>query len=330
MKYLIKLVLLLIITTVLYSQEVPQMRIEDRIRIAEAYSLNNELADSIWQNWSKTTFSTLLVTSDYEFLVYNNNPSSDFKLAGFDSLLMSPVYYRPRQMDENFLATYPAVNGIPTIVVGTPEKTNKTSGEWVITLLHEHFHQLQMSHNDYYDAVNKLNLSGGDESGMWMLNYPFPYDSTGINTAFNELSRNLLDAINSVDNEDFHAKAMGYYEMRKNFTNMLKEADYKYFSFQLWQEGIARYTELMIARLAAEKRTPSSGMHNLSDFFSYKETSQKIISGIVKNLQELTLTSYKRVAFYSLGSGEALILDKLNPEWKEKYFINKFYLEKYF
>lgn len=305
------------------------MRNEDRTRIAEAFAVNNELGDILWKNWSHTEFSILLIDSSYEFLVNHPEPTADFISTRYDSLLKSDVYYRPRQYQENFLATFPAVNNIPTVVVGIPEKTNKSSAEWIITLLHEHFHQYQMSQPDYYDSVNSLNLSHGDVSGMWMLNYDFPYEVDSANAAFNELCSAIIDAISLIDSTNFLAKAMGYYEERKKFTGMLKEDDYKYFSFQLWQEGIARYTELKIALLAADKYRPSGELQGIKDFITFKDAAQKIYNGIIKNLKESTLASYKRVAFYYLGAGEALLLDKLNHAWKEKYFTNKFYIENY-
>ena len=47
-------------------------------------------------------------------------------------------------------------------------------------------------------------------------------------------------------------------------------------------------------------------------------------------LTTLRLEDYKRVAFYPLGAGEALLLDSLNPRLKGRYFTDKFYVDKYF
>jgi len=73
---------------------------------------------------------------------------------------------------------------ISTIVVGQAENTSaKTSSSWVITVLHEHFHQLQDSQPNFYSDVNALNLARGDQTGMWMLNYAFPYERTEVQEA---------------------------------------------------------------------------------------------------------------------------------------------------
>ena len=46
--------------------------------------------------------------------------------------------------------------------------------------MHEHFHQLQWAQPEYLKAIDDLGLSKGDATGMWMLNYPFPYDDPEI------------------------------------------------------------------------------------------------------------------------------------------------------
>lgn len=88
------------------------------------------------------------------------------------------MFFRKRMYPIAMQATFPGVNGVNTIVIGHAELTaDKTSTRWVLTVLHEHFHQLVYSQPGYYADVEKLGLAHGDKTGMWMLNYPFPYDS---------------------------------------------------------------------------------------------------------------------------------------------------------
>jgi hypothetical protein len=135
----------------------------DRIRLAEAFSIGETLGNRVWKDWDKSPFAVMLVTPENEFLIRHPQPSKDFTLAGYDPLLKSNVYFRKRTQQINFLATFPAVGGVSTIVIGQAENTSKkTSTPWVVTLLHEHFHQLQSSQPTYYAEVDKLNLSRGD------------------------------------------------------------------------------------------------------------------------------------------------------------------------
>src|SRR5882672_496880 len=230
----------------------------DRIRLAEAFRIGETLGNKVWKGWDKAPFAVLLITPENEFLIRHPRPSKDFTLIGYDSLLKSNVYFRKRTQAIHFLATFPAVGGVSTIVIGQAENTSKkTSTPWVITVLHEHFHQLQSSQPTYYADVEALNLSRGDQSGMWMLNFAFPYKDDRIKEQFAALSKLLAKALQAGKKSDFSASLSTYLQARKAFQQLLTPDDYKYFSFQIWQEGLARYTEFRMADLAAKKYRPS-------------------------------------------------------------------------
>ena len=150
----------------------------DRARLAEAFRLAAELGDEVWPGWSKAPFAVLLVTPEREFLVGHPTPPASFTRYGFDSTLARDVYARTRVFQVNLLATFPIDGPLPVIVIGKPELTGKSTNAWIVTLLHEHFHQLQFSRPDYYARLKALDLARGDSTGMWALNYAFPYDST--------------------------------------------------------------------------------------------------------------------------------------------------------
>ena len=148
--------------------EEARLSADDRTRLAEVFRLAAFVGDSLWSGWTRAPFAVLLVTADKEFLLRHPAPTTDFARIGYDSLLATDVYVRPRTVSTGLLATYPAVGGISTIVVGQPQATQRTSTAWVLTLLHEHFHQLQSSQPGYYAGVDSLGLARGDNSGMWM------------------------------------------------------------------------------------------------------------------------------------------------------------------
>jgi hypothetical protein len=312
------------------AQTEPSMSEIDRIRIAEAFRIGETIGNRVWKDWNKAPFAVLLVTPENEFLIRHPKPSKDFTAIGFDSLLQSNVYFRKRTFDPNLLATFPAVGDIPTIVIGQAENTSKkTSTAWVVTMLHEHFHQLQFSQPNYYPDVNALNLSG-DKGGMWMLDYAFPYAVPEVKQQVGILSRLLAEALQVKRKKEFAARVAAYLEARRKLESMLKPNDYKYFSFQLWQEGVARYTEYRIAELASRKYKSSKQFRGLKDYQSFKAVADRTMEDILKELKTLQLDDDHRIAFYPMGAGEALLLDRTNSKWKERYFTDKFYLDKYF
>ena len=328
-----KLALSLLVFTLFQNapaQDEPALSETDRIRLAEAFRLGHAVGDKIWKDWSQAPFAVLLVTAEHEFLVRHPNPSKDFVLIGYDSMLKGNVYFRKRVFQKDFLATFPAVGGVSTIVVGQAENTSaKTSTPWIVTLLHEHFHQLQDSRPGMNADVEALNLARGDKTGMWMLNYPFPYESAEVVQQVSALSHLLAEAIEST-NANFAAKLAAYLQARQQLEKMLSADDYKYFSFQLWKEGIARYTEHQVAKLAAATYKPNKEFKSLKDYTPFKDTADSLLKNIVRELRTLPLANYKRVAFYYLGAGEGLLLDRANPNWRRRYFTDKFFLEKYF
>jgi hypothetical protein len=302
------------------AAQAPALSEPDRVRLAEAFRLAGALQDSVWANWSRAPFAVLLVTPEREFLLRHPRPSADFARQGYDSLLRSEVLTRPRQFSPELLATFPAVGGIPTIVIGQPERTGKRATEWVLTLLHEHFHQLQMSWPGYYQAVDSLGLSHGDQSGMWMLNYPFPYDSLLIQQRFRALASTLVGALEARGTAFFPSSYASQLQAWQSLREALAPEDARYLDFVLWQEGVARYTEERVAELAARGKQPGAAFRALPDYLSYKDAAAKLEARMLAELRATDLAGAKRVVFYPLGAATALLLDTARPGWRTRYF----------
>jgi hypothetical protein len=321
MKQLVVILLLLIIADLSYGQSVPSMTKEDKLRIREAVIISEKYGEQIWSGIGMTTFAIVLVTDSIEFLVFHPAPTPDFSLSEHDSILNAKIYWRKRQFSKGLLATFPAVGGVNCIVAGTPVNTGKNTTEWIITLLHEHFHQYVYSQPDYYTSVEKLDLSGSDQTGMWMLNYPFPYSKQGVAKQYNKYVLFLSKAVSGYKIKD-------YLNQRKKLKEKLKPADYRYFSFQLWQEGIARYTEYKFLE-AMKTYQPSQEIAAMDGFISFADYKEKLYADEIRNLQQLKLPDGQRVCFYASGFAEGILLDKVSPTWRENFLKNKFYLENY-
>ena len=309
----------------------PQLRRDDRIRLAEAFRMGEKLGDRVWEGWSKAPFAVLLVTPEHEFLIRHPRPSKDFISVGYDSLLRSEIFFRKRVFQPALLATFPAVGGVSTIVIGQPENTEaKTSTRWVITLFHEHFHQMQDSQPDFYKDALALGLARGDETGMWMLNFPFPYERVEVKEHFSVMSRRLADALRSRERKSFPDKLSAYMAARKRFRELLPPDDYKYFSFQLWKEGVARYTEYRIAKEAAARYRPTREFASLKDYTTFANEARRTLDLIMSDLETVSLDKRQRTALYPFGAAEAMLLDRANPKWQRRYFTEKFFPDKFF
>ena len=111
---------------------------------------------------------------------------------------------------------------------------------------------------------------------------------------------------------------------------MLSAGDHRYASFQLWQEGIARYTQYRMAELAAGKLKPSREFAALPDFTSFDAEAKRILKMTTDEMRSLDLASWERTVFYPFGAIEGLVLDKVDPKWRTRYLSDKFALEKFY
>jgi hypothetical protein len=303
---------------------VQQLAPDDAIRVHEFYRLAARIQDQVWANWDTVPAPLILVTENTEFLTHYPNPPKEFTKIGED------LYSRPRQFPTRLLATFPAFGPAAVIVIGEPKNTEaKTSTPWLITLMHEHFHQLQDAQPDYYKGVEALGLSHGDGSGMWMLNYPFPYQKPELVEEFGQLRDLLLATVREKDDKAFVKMAQHYCAERKKFLARLSPDDHKYFSFQLWQEGIARYTQIMAAEAAASYQ-PTEEYAALTDYESFAAYASRARKDTLDELKDADLGKWKRTVFYSFGGAEGLLLDRLNPKWKSDYFQHMFSTDSYF
>lgn len=311
----------------------PALSAADRVRIAEAFRLSEQLGDSVWPGWRSVPFAVLLVTPSHEFLVRHPRPSADFARAGRDSLL-GDVFVRRRVFPPNLEATFPAVGGVSTVVIGDAEHTKKSSTAWVLTLLHEHFHQLQTSQPGYYARVEALRLARGDTTGMWMLNYAFPYDSGVVQERFAAFTRAAATLAGDPSSPaaagtDARARLAAFIETRDRLRASLSDDDYRYLSFQLWQEGVARYTEYALARLAAARYEPTPAFKALPDYHPFADQARALGERIASGARTPDLGRSKRVALYPAGAAVALLLDETAPGWRGRYFAEPFSLDAY-
>jgi hypothetical protein len=287
----------------------PALPEADRARLAESYRLAAAVADSLWPGWGAVPFEVVLVTADHEYLVRPARTPRDFQSLGLDSMLGSEVWVRPRTFAPDLLATFPAFGLPPTVIVGQPERTGKTDPEWVISALHEHFHQFQMGDSDYVAAAARLDLAGGDETGMWMLNWPFPYDSAPVRAAYDTLSLALAAAVAAIGSDAFTARVGPVPHAVADLVATLSPAAQRYFWLQIWQEGVSRYVELRVAEAAGPP---------------YADVARKLRRGVLRALAQPDLAAHRRSSFYALGAGLALVLDVIDPEWRARYRAKKF------
>src|SRR2546427_11329626 len=113
---------------------------------------------------------------------------------------------------------------------------------------------------------------------MLMLNYPFPYDSAPVATRFGALARVLARAVTGLDgNQRVPAATLtACAEARAALQAALSADDYRYLSFQLWQERVAPYLGYRAAAVAARGYPPSPGFRAPPDYPDYRAAAERL------------------------------------------------------
>lgn len=293
--------------------------------VAEARAMALEAGDALWDGYADAPFGILLIEPERETLFCHDGPAAGFEPAGDDPLTGCAMKTRERVFPTNLRASFPAMDGVPTVVIGTPEGTELAAWDWALMIGHEHFHQLQNAQPGYFDGVAALDLAGEDASGMWMLNYPFPYDDPDVSAAASVWAEDLLIALNA-DAGGLPAAVRDVIAARGALAQRVSEADWRYAEFQLWQEGVARWTEAALAGVLAGRPVPD-GWPAMADLAQARETRMR------EHLLAIAASGFEgrgRVAFYALGAAEAGILERAAPDWRARYFAEPFALGPYF
>ena len=290
--------------------------------IDSARALVAEIGAEVWPGWSGAPFELLLVGGDREVLFGRERLP-----AGFEPLLAGGMGVRAPVFPVQMLATMP-VFGLPaTIVVGVPEATERAVTEWMLVLLHEHFHQWQMRGRDYFEATAALGLApAGDATGRWMLEYPFPYAEPAVAGAFDQLSGELAALLRRPASEDIAVDSDEFWRRYRRWLATLEASDARYLEFQLWQEGVARFVELRLAEAASARWRVPLALAADGGFEDFGVAACAVWEQLFEQLESPDLAAQQRVAFYAFGAGLALLLDRTDAGWKSRYEAPRFSL----
>jgi hypothetical protein len=262
--------------------------------------------DALWRGYGSAPFGFLLVAEDKETLLCQPGTPSGFTAEGIEPLTGCARWTRPRSgLPANLLAAMPILGPPSTIVMGTSGATGEGRPAWLRTVLHEHFHQWQSALPDYYNRVEALDLSGGDRTGMWMLNYPFPYQSAAPAAAYAKASIALADVLDRRGSSSFLVAFDHYLAARERLAKSVSPRDWRYLEFQLWQEGTARWTEIQLGKIYPDAQV--------------QQASLALERSTLAQLRSPDLSSQGRELAYSFGAGEAALMSACGPAWRAAY-----------
>lgn len=262
--------------------------------------------EALWPGYGTAPFEFLLVEEKQETLLCRDRVPTGFVGDGRDPATGCQRHVRPRTLlSDKLLAAMPLFGPPPTIVMGTPQTTGRTPASWLRTILHEHFHQWQFTLPDYFARVDALDLKGGDTSGMWVLNYAFPYERPDVVASQAAASNALADAVAARGSPDFNARLEAYLARRRAFEKAAGPDNWRYIDFQLWQEGVSRWTEIKLGKAYPDAAVAASAA----------VLEERTLSA----LRAPDLAGQRREFVYAFGAAEAMLLDACGPQWRKSY-----------
>ena len=276
------------------------------VSIAQVRTFAKSTGDKLWPGYGSAPFEFLLIAGDKEELLCRTAVPGGFQADGTDAASGCAKYVRPRsQLPDTLLAAMPVFGPPSTIVMGTPQSTGRSDADWTRTILHEHFHQWQDSFPNIFERMRALDLAGDDKTGMWMLNYPFPYTDPAVVVAFNNASHALGHAVHSRGKPGFRRAFSAYLASRSQLVKAAGAKNWRYAELELWKEGVARWTEIQLGKRYPDKDVSASAVR----------LEQKSRAW----LDQPDLAGAGREFVYPFGASEATLLEACWPAWRKEY-----------
>ena len=274
--------------------------------IAEIRSFAAQKSGALWPGLDRAPFDMLVVDETDETLFCRNPIPSDFKPGPVDGVTGCRTGTRGRSwIPPGLLAAMPVFGPPSTIVMGTPKTTKRSEADWTRTILHEHFHQWQDSLPGIYDRIDKLDLQGDDKTGMWMLNFAFPYGEAKTAAVMAPAARALAAAVDARGTPRFRTRLKTYLRRRNEFAAAVGERNWRYAEFELWKEGVARWTEIQLG-----KRFPDAAVKASAVALERKSRAW---------LDKPDIAGSGREFVYPYGTAEAMLLEACGPAWRRAY-----------
>lgn len=294
------------------SPGLPPRQVRTMIRTARTIIKRD--GNTVWPGFDKIPVSMIMVSRDTETLLCAP------PLAGFDAAPADPVtgclvQTRKRVFDVDLAASLDVGNAPSMIVIGLPKALGLKRTDWILTLTHEAFHQYQSRLPGYAAKVDALGLAEDGKNGMWMLDYPFPYADPALGAAMEAMAVAGLAFLESNATATRQAAIADYLKARRQAMAAVTAQQWRYYEFQVGQEGVARWTEQAVARAASGR---DAGMAKAA------EDRRLSLIASLRSIRAQGVRVWKRGAFYEFGAVEGHMLTAMAEPWREDYAVQPF------
>jgi hypothetical protein len=314
----------------------------DKARLEEALHLRQQLGESVWPGWGSAKSPVLLWNRHDSFLVAYPSLPAGWTLVSGDTFQDSPYYHQPTvdpqnfalQVDERWVASMATKWEMDAFMIELfrgilPPGIKAVFPYWLLVLpsevqitgvLHESFHvyQAEVSGSRLQDAESAHRLG----AAYWQADEAMRAD-------WKQETALLARALAASSDSEARQLAVQFLEQRAQRRQAHGLAqDLVGYERQLeWEEGLAKYVELAIWRQAsaAQEYQPVAAMSTDRQFKRYATFQQRWRQEVRQMQTQAGREGETR--FYYTGMAQAMLLDRLLPEWKDGAFALGAWLE---
>lgn len=298
------------------AQAVVDLSPRERVLLEEVQHLTSSLAPTLWADWPSQFPPFMLLTRGQELLIGHPHPPEDF-VALRSQHVGGRLWARGTSETTDLQASY-LINGVKTAVMSAPAASDNPY-VWVLKAAHEVFHC-------YHGTARMRDPLVGKFSIYDDLSFPFPYSDPDQLAAL-RLEAEIVFRLATADADDLASLVTQSrllplaWRVQRALWGEPAFEEYKLDTE--WSEGVARYTERELARLAA---TP--GAYRPTPLFArtFPGSSYEIVfreeygdNKMTNPIRFVGEGVRGREMFYFLGMGKAYALDRINPEWRTVY-----------
>lgn len=335
----------------------------EKALIAEALHLQESVGDRIWPGWNEADIPFVVYNEAYVFLIGLPDPQDGWvkvpggpargvpwELVPGDDFYGQPYYRQPLPDPDITPQAF-------TVRVGEQWAASLQTKEWmeislretlkedlpaflrpvvpyrviiplflmggdgyIAALLHESFHAYQgLKAGEQLARAEEAAARQGDR---------YPYDDTAFQDAWQIELDLLADALQADTPEQMTGLAAQFMAQRESRRRQsgLSPSLVNYERQREWLEGAARYAELGVWRVGASSDyQPIPPASQVADFNAYSAYERRW-SNEVDQVRRMAGSSGDGRFYYS-GMAQAVLLDRLLPDWKERVVPGSVFLE---
>lgn len=347
-----------------HSEIVDRLSEAEKARLAEFFQVRQQLGDKVWPGWDTAVIPVIVYNESYAFLLGSPDPpdgwlkvpqneprGGPWELVADDTFNGEPYYHQRLPADGTTPQAF-------TVRVGDQWAASMTTKEWMeISLANQFESELPAFLVPIfpYGLANNLFIRGSDgyiaalahesfhayqgivaperlaaaETAVTRTESTYPWDEATLQEAWQTELDLLAAALEAETESEMMTLAQQFLDQRqaRREAAKLSPAQANYEMQREWLEGLARYAELEIWRQAslAEGYEPVVAVLDNPDFSAYA-TFDKRWAQEVDQIGRMANDEGDGRFYYS-GMAQAVLLDRLMPNWKAQALDEAVFLE---